>query len=104
MTLPCFNLIKRNLHVFGVFKKRHKNDAFNWKLGAKLSYISYASFESNTKTHQSLSSAGLRKLQQESVSVLSCDFNHLTGISFNLGSQPKQNLNMSLILTYEQWD
>lgn len=76
----------------------------NWKLGAKLSHISYASFESNTKTHQSLSSAGLRKLQQESVSVLSCDSNHLTGISFNLGSQPKQNLNMYLILTYEQWD
>lgn len=58
-----------------MFLKYLKRDTrmmpLNWKLGAKLSYISYASFESNTKTHQSVSSAGLKKLQKESVFFLS---------------------------------
>lgn len=70
MTLPYFNLIKRSLHVFEVFKKRQKNDAFELEARSKTKLDFYASFESNTKTHQSLSSTGLRKLKQESVSVL----------------------------------
>lgn len=35
MTLPYFNLIKRSLHVFEVFKKRQKNDAFELEARSK---------------------------------------------------------------------
>jgi len=50
-------------------EKRQKNNAFELEARSKIKIFS-ASFEFNTKTHQSLSSIGLRKLKQDSVSVL----------------------------------
>ena len=56
--------------VLKYLKRRQKNDDFELEAGSKIKLDFLCSFESNTKTHQSLSSTGLGKLKQESVSVL----------------------------------
>lgn len=67
-------------------RKRQKNDAFELETRSKIKLDFYVSFESkgSNSLNKSLSLLLLAQFK----------FNHLTRISFNLGSLPKQNLSM----------